>query len=344
MRCKNFFDLMIISNEAYMKKKKPSDQEYHLNNLKYQMNEGKKLMNIPNFPQDGFYERDDGKGWWMITKQFAIKSYTNLYLKILQRKPYINTFFIDPLSSFGMIKLTKNGGKDVLFIPGTSLNAALVSLKKEKGFSEFYINDSNPTTRRIISERFEAFNNINNNSLNYNIELPESGKIDSNNWIIDVLHDIRDKFDRPNYLMIIDNQGMDIGYETLKKIKNLHEWGDIIITFHDSVFSRALHTKKINNWFYGIDVSEDTTIPERRKLYIKQLKSIGFGEIAELTIKSTGNFFYTLLFCCRKDIPANWLKMIKSFQDGRFKYCTDQFHKRNYDLLKKRITILDKFL
>ena len=89
-----------------------------------------------------------------------------------------------------------------------------------------------------MRERFDALNNINDNSLNYNIEPPEKGKVDSNEWIIDVLHEIKDAYKLPNYLMIIDNQGMDIGYETLKKIKALHEWGDVIITFHDRVFAR----------------------------------------------------------------------------------------------------------
>jgi len=334
---------MTIANETHMKKRKTSDQEYHVNNLRYLIRDGRKLMKIPNFPKEGFYNRDDGVGWWMLTKQFAIKSYSNLYLKILQRKKYIDTCFIDPLSSFGMIKLTKNEGKDVLIIPGTSLNAALVSLKKEKGFSVFFINDKDPKTRGVISKRFNVINSVNKNALNINIEPPEKGRVDSNEWIINSLYDIKEKFNRPNYLMIIDNQGMDIGYDTIKKIKELHEWGDIIITFHDSAFSRAIHSEK-NEWFYGVDVSKDTTITERRKIYIKQLKSIGFGRIEQLFIRSKGNFFYTLLFCCRKDISAGWLNMVEDFRNRRFKYCTDQFHKQNYDYLKRKTTIMDEFL
>ena len=334
---------MTIVNETYMKKKKISDQEYHVNNLRYLIEDGRRLLKIPNFPKEGYYERDDGKGWWMLTKQFAIKSYSHHYLKILQRRKYIDTCFIDPLSSFGMIRLTKRRGKDVLIIPGTSLNAALVSLEKEKGFSAFYINDKNPEARRIIDKRFDAFNCVNNNELNIDIAPHDKGQIDSNEWIINVLQEIKKKFKFPNYLMIIDNQGMDIGYETIEKAKNLHEWGDIIITFHDSAFSRAIHSEK-NKWFYGVDINKDTTIPERREIYIKQLKKIGFGRIEQLFIKSAGNFFYTLLFCCRKEISADWLNIIKHFRTKRYKYCTDQFHKQNYDFLKKKARIIDEFL
>ncbi|KKK65408.1 hypothetical protein LCGC14_2974440, partial [marine sediment metagenome] len=175
--------MMTESRETYMKRRKTTTQEYHVNNLRKLIQDGEKLRDLPNFPEEGYYDRGDGKGWWMLTKQSAIKSYVNLYLKILQRNPYINTCFIDPLSSFGMVKLTKNGGRDVLTIPGISLNAALVSLEKEKGFSEFYINDIDPNARRIISRRFDSLNTANDNVLSVNIEPPEKGKVDPNKWI-----------------------------------------------------------------------------------------------------------------------------------------------------------------
>ena len=333
---------MTVAKKKNKKKRKTSAQEYHVKNLKNLKQDGKYLMSIPDYPKEGYYDRDDEKGWWMLTKQSAIKSYVNLYLKILQRNPYINTCFIDPLSSYGMVKLTKNQGRDILKIPGISLNAALVSLKKEKGFSEFYINDRNPNVREILAKRFNALNAVNNNRLNINIEPSESGKVDSNEWIINSLIDIKEKMTRPNYLMVIDNQGMDIGYETIKRIKELHEWGDIIINFHDSAFSRAIHSEK-SKWFFGVKVNKNSTIPERRDLYIEQLKLIGFGRIELLFIRSKGNFFYTLLFCCRKDISAAWLNMISDFRKKKYRNCTDEFHKQNYDYLKGRVKTMDNF-
>lgn len=334
---------MTIASETYMKKKKISDKDYHVKKMGYLMNDGRNLMKIPNFPIKGFYQRKDDTGWWMPIKQFAIKSYTNLYLEILQRKEYIDTCFIDPLSSYGMIKLTKNQGKDILLIPGTSFNAALISIKKNKGFSEYYINDMNPDIRGVINSRFEAFNHIHKNTLKINIEAKESGKVDSNKWIIDILNIIKNTYKYPNYLMVIDNQGMDIGYETLEKIRNFHEFGDIIITFHDSAFSRAIHNEKKIKFFYGCKVKKDTTIEERRNIYINQLQSIGFGRIEQLFVRSKGNFFYTLLFCCRENVSADWLDMIEDFRKKRFKYCTDQFMKQIYDITKKRTTTLDEF-
>lgn len=333
---------MTIASETYMKKKKISDQEYHVRNMRFLMNSGKKLLKIPGFPSEDFYQRDDEVGWWMPTKQFAIKSYCNLYLEILQRRKYIDTFFIDPLSSNGMIKLTKNNGSDVLIMPGTSINAALVSLKKDKGFSEFYINDINADIREVISKRFEKLNNLHNDVLKVNIKGKERGNVDSNEWIIDVLSDIKNKYDRPNYLMVIDNQGMDIEYETIRKIKNLHEWGDVIITFHDSAFARAIHSEKAK-MFFGKEIDKNYTPNQRRNLYIEQLKSIGFGRIEELFVRSSGNFFYTLLFCCREEAPAKWLDMIKYFRKERFRNCTAKFMKNVYDIAKKKVKPLNKF-
>jgi len=334
---------MDVVNETYMKKKKISDKEYHVGNMRYLLDDGKKLIEISNFPKRRFYQRKDETGWWMPIKQFAIKSYTNLYLEILQRQKYIDTFFIDPLSSYGMIKLTKNQGKDTMIIPGTSFNAALVSLKKNKGFKEFFINDIDPDVREILNKRFEEFNHIHNDVLKINIEGKERGKVDSNKWIIDVLKTIKNIYKYPNYLMVIDNQGMDIGYETLEKIRNHHEFGDIIITFHDSAFSRAIHSEKKIEFFYGQKVKENTTLEERRNIYIRQLQSIGFGRIEPLFIRSSGNFFYTLLFCCRENVSAAWLDMIEDFRNKRFKSCTDQFMKHIYDITRKKTTTLDEF-
>ncbi|MFX1502329.1 MAG: hypothetical protein ACFFDH_15320 [Promethearchaeota archaeon] len=325
-----------------MRKNKVTDQEYHVRNMRSLINYGKKLLRIPGFPTKDFYQRDDEKGWWMPTKQFAIKSYCQLYLEILQKQQFIDTIFIDPLSSNGMVRLSKKKGEDILLMPGTSINAALVSLKKEKGFSEFFINDISPENREIMSKRFEAFNQINNNALSINIEPKERGKIDSNEWILDILDRIKDKYEYPNYLMVIDNQGMDIGYETLKKIREYHEFGDIIITFHDSAFSRAIHSDKIE-FFYGRNLGNNTTIEIRRNLYIKQLKLIGFGRIEPLFIRSDYNFFYTLLFCCRKDVPAKWLDMIKYFRKVRFRNCTAVFMKNVYDIAKRKVKPLNKF-
>ncbi len=336
---------MTTSYNAPTKRKKSSDQEYHVTNMRRFINEGKSLMKIPNFPKNNkfFYQRPDGKGWWMPIKQLAIRSYSNLYLKILQKQEFIDTCFIDPLSNYGMIKLTKNNGKDVLIMPGTSINVALISLKKKKGFSAYFINDIDPEIRGVIKSRFETLNQFYNNSLQFNIEPPDKGKIDSNEWVINVLNNITEKYDCPNYLMVIDNQGMDIGYKTIKKIRECHEYGDLIITFHDSAFSRSMHNQEKNKFFYGCEIDKYTGIQARRSIYIKQLKSIGFGRVEEISVRSEGNFFYTLLFCCRENVGAEWLKSIKYLRETRFKYCNAKFMKHIFDIAVRRIKPLNEF-
>lgn len=143
--------------------------------------------------------------------------------------------------------------------------------------------------------------------------------------------------------MVIDNQGMNIGYETIKKIRESHEYGDLIITFHDSAFSRSIHNQEKNKFFFGCEIDEDTTIQERRSKYIEQLNLIGVGRVEELSIRSDGNFFYTLLFCCRENVGAKWLNMIEYLRKNRFKYCNAQFMKNIYDITKKRVKPLNRF-
>ena len=104
-----------------------------------------------------------------------------------------------------------------------------------------------------------------------------------------------------------------------------------------------MHNQEKNKFFYGCKIDEGTTIQARRSIYIEQLKLIGIGRIEEISIKSDGNFFYTLLFCCRENVGADWLKAIKYLRKTRFKYCNAKFMKDIYDIAVRRVRPLDKF-
>ncbi len=331
--------------ETFKKSKnstKSSNQEYHVKMVRDLIQDGIFLQNIPNFNSDFYYQRENGKGWWMPMKQLVIRSYIRQYLKILGPREYIKLNFIDPLASYGMNKLTKENFKDTFIFPGTALNAALISLRSERGFDKFYLNDRDSNVRQVILNRFNALSKFSKNAINFDIEPFEKSKVDSNKWLIDVLNQINE--DRvSNYLIVIDNQGMDIGYETLKKIRNINQFGDVIITFHDTVFSRALNFSEKNKFFFGTNVDRESTIKERRDLYISQLRKIGFGRIEPIHVRSESSFFYTLLFCCRDNVSGDWLRMIKYFREERYKNCTDKYLKNIYDVAARKIKSIDEW-
>ncbi len=325
-----------------------SNFEFHLKNIKELLNDTNILNRIPNFSLSNpnhFYKREDKRGWWMATKQIVIRHYIDEYLTILgkDRWKFINLYFIDLLSSYGMNKITKSGGKDEFVFPGSSISAALISYRKNGGFKKIYANDLKLDERTILEKRLISLNRFYNN--HFEIEIDSNSKeIDSNLWAIKILNEIKSNDNIFNYLMIIDNEGMDIRYETIKKIRDTHKFGDIVITFQDAGIVRNLkpNPQKVED-FFGKNIPPSTKKEDLCDIYIGQLNKIGLKNIEKLKIASESGFYYTLLFCCRFDVKAKWLNMIKYYRDKRFKNWTDSDVKKMWDVAKGKVKPLDRF-
>lgn len=323
--------------------RKKSNFAFHLENIKYLDQDWRFLRTIPKFPSGKhYYEREDKSGWWMAIKQVAIRSYIGIYLSILGKKPGMKLFFIDLMSSFGLNCVTKNQGRDRFIFPGTSLNAALISNREEKGFDGYYINDSNFLQREVLNKRLHALSEHFDRPLDINISL-ENKKIDSNQWVIETLKQLKKKEKYYNYLMIIDNEGMNISYNTLRKIRELHEYGDIVITFQDAGIARNIHNTQRIGEFFGNDISVKTKRSELCDIYIEQLRKIGLGNIEKMKVASANQFYYTLLFCCRDNVSGDWLRLIKFYNEERFKNFTDKDLKRMWDIKRGKQLSIDKY-
>ena len=186
-----------------------------------------------------------------------------------------------------------------------------------------------------------------NKYYNYPLEIEidaNSKKIDSNQWVIQILNEIKANDKYFNYLMIIDNERLNIKYETIKKIREIHNYGDIIITFQDAGIKRNLkpNPQKVKE-FFGIEIPPSTKKEDLCNIYINQLNKIGLKNVEKLNITSESGFYYTLLFCCRSDVEAKWLKMIEYYRDDRFKNWTDSDVKKMWDVAKGKIKSLDQF-
>ena len=324
---------------------------FHKEHLGKLLQIGNEFIKMDNFPSENnsFYERDDEKGWWMATKQMLIRSYINLYLNVWngQENPP-KLYFIDALSSYGMNKNTKNLKKDVFIFPGTALNA--LECCQRDGliirFNKIYANDFDLTKRTILSKRFSILNS----NIKYPIktQIPDQvcNNVDSNLWLIEVMSDISKDTtsSKCNYLLVIDNQGMDIKFETIKKIREfdrIGEYGDIIITYQDQAFARKSATNAAEE-FYGSKIVGEKTREELRELYMSNLRKIGFMRIEYIEIKSA-KFYYTLLFCCRK-ADSKWLEMIKKYKDSRYNNWTDNSVKSFWNILMGKQQQLTNFL
>jgi len=323
------------------------DFEFHLENIKKLVDATNYLSTISNFPiinPDNFYQRVDKAGWWMVTKQIIFRHYIDEYLTILGKRSFINLFFIDLLSSFGMNKVSKEDGKDQFIFPGTSLNAALLSNQKEVGFKGICVNDINPDERSVLNERLKSLNEAIDNKYELDIKVNDE-KIDSNKWVIETLENLKKKNKIFNYLMIIDNQGLDIEYKTIKNIREIHNFGDIIITLQVAGIKRNLkqNPDKVKK-FFGIKVPAETKKDNLSELYKKQLQKLDFGRIEELNVTTQIGFYYTLLFCCRKGVSGDWLEMIKYYRNKRFRSWTDADVKKMWDVAVGKSKTMDPYL
>ena len=322
------------------------DFEFHLENIKKLVDASNYLSTISNFPitnPDHFYQRVDKAGWWMVTKQIVFRHYIDEYLTILGKRSFINLFFIDLLSSFGMNKVSKEDGKDQFIFPGTSLNAALLSNQKEVGFKGICANDINPNERNVLKERLKSLNEAIENKYELDIKANDE-KIDSNKWVIEILENLKKKNEIFNYLMIIDNQGLDIEYNTIKNIREMHNFGDIIITLQVAGIKRNLkqNPDKVKK-FFGIKVPAEIKKDKLSELYKKQLQKLDFGRIEELNVTTQIGFYYTLLFCCRKGVSGDWLEMIKYYRNKRFRSWTDADVKKMWDVAVGKSKTMDSY-
>ena len=328
------------------KTNKKTKFQYHLENIEKLDNEWLFLTKIPNFPIEDlkcFYSREDNSGWWMAIKQTALRGYINAYLSILGKKKGLKLFFVDPLSSYGLVRVTKRNGKDRFTFPGTSINASLISNQRNRGFDGFYINDINPNVREVLSKRMLALKDYFKDSSEIHIDTSNK-KIDSNKWLVDVMAEIDEENRYYHCLIVIDNQAMDISYNTIQKIREISEFSDIIITFQDANIARAVPKghAKIKE-FFGCNVSP--SVNGIRKIlcdkYCSQLSKVDLPKIERMKVANENNFFYTLLFCCRENASGKWLDIVKYYNDERFKNFTDRDLKEMWDIVKGRQLSLD---
>jgi len=322
-----------------------SDFEFHKTNIEDLVEDGKSLINLPNFPKDNldqFYTRNDKMGWWMPIKQIIIRDYIDFYLAIMAKNlPKVKLYFIDLMCSWGMNRITKYEGRDEFIFPGTSFNAALISSRSPKSFDKFFVNDLDYKKREILKKRFESINTLYDDPLEINISIEEK-KVNSNQWVIEIVNSLKNEFS--NYLMVIDNEGMDIELDTIKKIREIDNYGDIIITFQNNIARTIKQSPEKTRKFFGRPIKPNEINKEKlTEIYVEQLKRMGL-KLEQIRVDSGIGFFYTLLFCCRSNVSAKWLRRYKEYSENQFKNFTGERLKSFWDRATGRVNGLDKYI
>ncbi|MHA1897236.1 MAG: three-Cys-motif partner protein TcmP [Promethearchaeota archaeon] len=310
--------------------------------IKKLRNQISELKRIDGFKLEPAYTRRDERGWWMVTKQILIQSYINLYLNVFNGKKHRDKrlYFIDMLSSNGINKITKDNGQSIFYFVGSSIGAAIIANQKIKGFNKYFLNDYSLDNRRILAERFNTLNNYYNNTLNYEIDL-ERRKLDSNEWIDGVIEELK-KDNYKHCLIIVDNEGMNINYNTIKKIREEIVYADLIINFQEQSMARDINRSSYSDSFINFFGCDAHKLCNKREqllpLYKKQLEDIGY-KLEPIRVFGQ-NFYYYLLFCHRKEVSGEWMTMIRKYREERFRNWDDISVKKFWDIIKGRQTTL----
>ena len=181
---------------------------------------------------------------------------------------------------------------------------------------------------------------LNGGSLDLEINMEEY-KIDSNQWIIDAISSIKNI--NSNYLMVIDNEGMDIEYNTLRKIIEIDHYGDIIITFQNNIARTIKQSPEKARRFFGRPIKEDEINREKLgEIYVNQLKGLEL-KIEQIKIESGIGFYYTLIFCCRSDVSGKWFRRYKEYREKQYRNLTGENLKILWDRATGKTKGMDDF-
>ena len=137
---------------------------------------------------------------------------------------------------------------------------------------------------------------------------------------------------------------MDIELDTIKKMREIDIYGDIIITFQNNIARTIKQSPEKTRKFFGRSVEPYEINKEKlTEIYVDQLKRMGF-KLEQIRVNSGIGFFYTLLFCCRSNVGAKWLRRYKEYSENQFKHFTGEQLKSFWDRATGRVNGLDKYI
>jgi len=342
--------------------KKINNYEFHSGNLILLERLGKIITESEknfNWKKYGDNKKDE-QGWWMIIKESIITKYMGAFLRIHRREPKKNLFYIDLTSGPGLCEVTKNEKKEKFDIPGSALLAALRNQDLKYHFDKIFANDIKFENRDFLDKRL--VNLIHSQYIKKKIDyyIPSiDQKINSDsNLIIDDLLEIIKKEGNGFFacLFVIDNQGLDIKWNTIEKIIKFYPFCDLIINFPTTGFNRTFgnwkrnkteSTKKTIESFMGIDINQINSHKDAIDKYVNNLKRAGKEIVETFEVKaggSAGSFHYTLLFAVRETLKGSkWMRMFEKYRK-RYSSMTGEKIKHFFDInISKKQTSLTHY-
>ncbi len=222
-------------------------------------------------------------------KLTSLMYYLDVYTKVFSKFSWCKEMvYIDLLADSGLNRLKKSGK---VFV-GSPLIAAEFA---HRPFDKFLLVEKNANHAKVLEERL--------NDIGIR---PDVFPKDCNEAISEIIRRIRGS--ASNYLAFIDNEGLDVNWETMEKLLKLP--GDIIFNFPTKQIERCLgkykgdksDEKAFNNFFGDETWKTSNNAHELLTIYMDKLKENSRELVESINIKSTkgGQFNYHLIFATRK--------------------------------------------
>jgi len=250
-----------------------------------------KTSTISKIEPDVFYPT----GPWSALKLITLLLYVELFSKIAfsqkTQKFFKNVIYIDLLAGSGLNGINGN------MIAGSPVIANEFSTSP---FTGMFLCENKPEYKSALNKRLSK--------LGTKFKIYE----DCNSSIENIIKD----FPRnPLCLTFIDNEGLDVSWETVSRIAR-HK-GDVIINYPTALIPRVsgkTDTSKADedkmNFFFGDDGWKGKSKQELLEYYEEKLKSIGNKIIENINVSSEkqGGFHYHLIFALGITAGGNpWL-------------------------------------
>lgn len=240
--------------------------------------------------------------FWAPLKLVCFASYThNCYIKIIKNHTE-NFYFIDLLSSSGITRVSKC--KDCNLegkacseckyrnrIKAYMAGSPLLASTAITPFKKMYFVDTQPKKLDVLGKRLKILEGKGMCKSPYALI-----QGDCNEVIDAVLAEI--KTGKYNFLVFVDNQGLDAEWKTIEKLLDCH--CDIIINFPTSSINRDLHTNAAKAFLGCQDISELGS-SEPIDYYLNKIRRTRTAEAIRI---NTGIAFHYHLVLVTKQNPG----------------------------------------
>lgn len=207
------------------------------------------------------------------------------------------------------------------------LGSPLIAAFSKPSFKKMFFMEKREDILKVLEDRL----NIVRNKEDYKCIQWETKAGDSNTTIDAVLSEIKAT---GNYhiLAFVDNQALDINWETIRKLCGLY--CDIIINYPTSNAARAVGQVKSTRFkelnkikeFFGCDITKIVPDANENKLletYVTNLKLYGKA-VYKIPVNTGISYHYDLLFVTKKSDKKTYERFIEGLRDNIKKVDAEQ--------------------